>query len=228
MKNENTKAQNSRASEDNQLLVHYYSEAEEKLNILTHGLGFGFSILGTYFLILKALHFADRLHFMSFVIYGLSLVCLYAASTFYHSAKDPKRRRLLNIIDHAAIYLLIAGSYTPFTIITLKGFVGETLFIAVWVFAFVGIFLKLFYTGKYSKLSTAMYVLMGWLAIFAINPLIENLHPSGLKLVIGGGILYTLGALFYSIDSIKFNHAIFHVFVMGGSLGHYLAIYLFV
>jgi len=215
-------------STNNESAIHFYPVEEERLNIISHGLGFVLSILGTYFLILKAQHYEQILHSLSFIIYGFSLMILYAASTLYHSAKKSNRRRLLNIVDHSAIYILIAGSYTPFTAITLEGSIGEILFGIIWGLALTGVILKLFFTGKYDRLSTVMYVLMGWLAIFAIKPLIEHLHPTGLGFLGMGGVLYTIGAIFYSLKTIRFNHFIFHLFVLGGSLCHYLAIYLYV
>ncbi len=214
--------------EESNPLLHYYSKEEEMLNVITHGLGFGLSILGTFFLIKKAIQINSKLYFWSCLIFGISLMSLYAASTLYHSAKNPLRRRWLNIVDHAAIYVLIAGSYTPFCLITLKDSYGFALFCVVWSFALLGVVLKLFYTGKYDRLSTIMYVLMGWLALFVVKPLISNLDSNGLYLLVAGGVIYTLGALIYSIKSLKYNHAVFHVFVMLGSLCHYWVIYRYV
>ena len=162
---------------------------------------------------------------ISIVIFGISLVILYAASTFYHASKDPKIRRKLNIFDHAAIYVLIAGTYSPFTIIVLEGSLGWIIFGCTWAFALVGIILKLFYTGRYDKLSTVMYILMGWQIILVINPLIDVFSPEGLRLLFAGGVFYTVGALIYSSKKIKYNHAIFHVFVLLGSTSHYLCVY---
>lgn len=215
-------------NEEKKSIVHFYPADEERFNIISHGLGFVLSIIGTYFLILKAQHYDNQLHYYSFIIYGFSLIILYAASTLYHSAKEPNRRRLLNIVDHAAIFFLIAGSYTPFTTITLEGSSGDWLFGAIWGLAIAGVILKLFFTGKFDRLSTLMYVLISWIAIFAIKPLMENLHPTGLSLVALGGVLYTVGAVFYSYKTLKFNHGIFHVFVLGGSFCHFLAIYYYV
>lgn len=225
--NPNTKTDPT-SSTKNDSTVHFYPEKEEKFNILSHGLGFLLSIVGTYFLIQKAQLYENKLHSLSFIIYGFSLIILYGASTLYHSAQKPDRRRFFNIVDHAAIYILIAGSYTPFTTITLEGSTGRILFGTIWGCALVGIVAKLFFTGKYDRLSTIMYVLMGWIAIFAIKPLIDNLHPTGLIYVGMGGALYTIGAVFYSLKSLSYGHAIFHIFVLGGSLCHYLAIYLYV
>ena len=205
-----------------------YSENEERLNILTHGFGLLLSIIGFPFLMYKSFNFEGFLKPLSIVIYGFSLIILYAASTFYHAAKEPKLRRKLNIFDHAAIYVLIAGSYSPFTLIILQGSIGWIVFWFTWLFALTGIILKLFYTGRFDKLSTIMYVLMGWQIVFVIKPLIENLATEGMQLLFAGGVFYTIGAIIYSIKKIKFNHAIFHVFVLLGSFCHFASIYLYI
>ncbi len=202
-----------------------YSEKEEKLNVLTHAFGLLMSSIGLPFLLLKSLQYNGFWKPISIVIFGISLVILYAASTFYHASKDPKIRRKLNIFDHAAIYVLIAGTYSPFTIIVLEGSLGWIIFGCTWAFALVGIILKLFYTGRYDKLSTIMYILMGWQIILVINPLIDVFSLEGLRLLFAGGVFYTVGALIYSSKKIKYNHAIFHVFVLLGSTSHYLCVY---
>ena len=202
-----------------------YSEKEEKLNVLTHAFGLIMSSIGLPFLLLKSLQYNGFWKPISIVIFGISLVILYAASTFYHASKDPKIRRKLNIFDHAAIYVLIAGTYSPFTIIVLEGSLGWIIFGCTWAFALVGIILKLFYTGRYDKLSTIMYILMGWQIILVINPLIDVFSLEGLRLLFAGGVFYTVGALIYSSKKIKYNHAIFHVFVLLGSTSHYLCVY---
>ena len=206
-------------------LNHGYSETEERLNVWSHGLGLLTSIIAFPFLIAKATNYANFWEVTSFVIYGLSLIVLYAASTFYHAAKNPKKRRRLNIFDHAAIYVLIAGSYTPFCLVALHSNLGWYMFIAVWVFALTGIVLKLFFTGRFDKVSTAMYLLMGWQVMFFIKPLMSALTSFSLNLLIAGGVFYTVGAILYSIKKIPYNHAIFHVFVLLGSVSHFMAIY---
>jgi len=202
-----------------------YSQKEERMNIISHAFGLVLSILAFPFLVLKSLHFDGFWKPASLYIFGFSLLILYAASTFYHAAKTPKARRRLNIFDHAAIYVLIAGTYTPFTLITLEGKTGWIIFGLTWFFALTGIILKLFFTGKFDKLSTIMYVLMGWQIVFAINPLIENLEPNGLVLLFAGGVFYTIGAILYSIKKIPYNHTIFHVFVLLGSISHFISVY---
>lgn len=209
-------------------LITRYSDKEERLNILTHAFGLLLSIVGLPFLIGKSTDFEGFWKPTSLIIYGISMIILYAASTFYHAAKEAKLRRRLNIFDHAAIYVLIAGTYTPFTMIVLEGTIGWVLFGITWFFALVGIILKLFYTGKFDKLSTIMYVLMGWEIVFVIKPLMDNFSTAGLKLLILGGVFYTLGAILYSIKKLPFNHAIFHIFVILGSISHFLCIFYYV
>jgi len=206
-------------------LNYRYSESEERLNIWSHALGLFLSLLAFPFLIIKAFTYSGFWQVSSFIIYGLSLIVLYAASTFYHASVNPKNRRKLNIFDHAAIYALIAGSFTPFCIIALDSDLGWYLFVFVWIFALIGIILKLFFTGRFDKLSTAMYLLMGWQVVFFIKPLMKVLTNFGLNLLIIGGVFYTVGAMLYSIKKIPYNHAIFHLFVLLGSASHFFALY---
>jgi len=206
-------------------LNYRYSDSEERLNIWSHALGLFLSLLAFPFLITKAFTYSGFWQVSSFIIYGLSLIVLYAASTFYHASVNPKNRRKLNIFDHAAIYALIAGSFTPFCIIALDSDMGWYLFIFVWIFALIGIILKLFFTGRFDKLSTAMYLLMGWQVVFFIKPLMKVLTDFGLNLLIIGGVFYTVGAMLYSIKKIPYNHAIFHLFVLLGSASHFFALY---
>ena len=211
----------------NEDLNQHYSDKEERLNVITHALGLLLSGIGLPFLIVKSFNFEGFWKPASLVIYGLSLIILYAASTFYHAAKDPRLRRKLNIFDHAAIYVLIAGTYTPFTILALEGSLGWMIFGLTWTFALIGIVLKLFYTGRFDKLSTALYLLMGWQIMFVINPLMERFTTEGLQLLFAGGVFYTIGAVLYSIKKLPYNHAIFHVFVVLGSVCHFFSVFWF-
>jgi hemolysin III len=206
----------------------HYSPLEEKTNIISHAIGLVFSSIALVLLVVRASLSGNAWHVVSVSIFGASLISLYAASTFYHSAKDPKIRSRLRIIDHATIYVLIAGTYTPFTLVTLNGSVGWTIFAVSWAMALTGIILKLFFTGKYNVLSTLMYVFMGWIIVFAITPLINNLSTEGLFWLLAGGVAYTTGAVLYSIKKIKFNHAIFHMFVLLGSFCHFVSVYFYV
>jgi hemolysin III len=206
----------------------FYTPAEERINILSHAAGLILSIVGLMLLLGHATLNGNMWHVVSFGIFGASLIMLYASSTFYHSAKNQDLRNRLRIIDHAAIYILIAGTYTPFALVTLKGSTGWVIFGVTWGLAVSGITLKLFFTGKYELLSTMMYVFMGWVIIFAVKPLIQNLSTEGIAWLLAGGIAYTVGAIIYSFKKIKFNHAIFHVFVLIGSISHFLSVYLYV
>ncbi len=206
----------------------YYNSKEERLNIITHGIGFLLSIVALVLLVVNAARYGTARHITSFAIFGASLIVLYAASTFYHYAKNPDLRIKLNILDHAAIYVLIAGTYTPFTLVVLKGWVGWTIFGVSWGLALIGIIFKVFYFGRYDRISTIAYVLMGWVIIFAIKPLIDELPLKGLLWLFGGGLAYSFGALLYSFKKLRFNHALFHVFVLLGSFCHFMAVFFYV
>ncbi len=208
--------------------IKHYSPTEEKINIASHALGFVLSVVALVLLVVHASRHGNAWHIVSFSIFGASLVTLYAASTIYHSAKNPVLRSRLRIVDHATIYILIAGTYTPFTLVTLGGFAGWTIFGVSWGMALVGIILKIFFTGKHDLISTLMYVFMGWIIVFAIEPLIHNLSSDGLFWLVTGGVAYTVGAVLYSIKKIRFNHAIFHVFVLIGSACHFISVYFYV
>ncbi len=208
--------------------ITYYDPKEEKLNVISHAFGLVLSIIALVLLVVFASLEGSAWHIVSFSIYGASLIVLYAASTFYHNSKTPKLRYRLNIFDHASIYVLIAGTYTPFTLVVLDGWVGWTIFGVSWGLALTGVILKLFFIGKYDRISTIAYVLMGWLIVFAIKPLVQNLPIEGLLWLLGGGISYTVGAILYSIKKIKYNHAIFHIFVLLGSFCHFIAVFFYV
>lgn len=202
----------------------HYTPAEERLNVITHGFGFIFALFGSFILLKQGLQEGIHLRFISYLIYCFGLLTLYLASTLYHSAKATKLKTRLNVFDHSAIYVLIAGTYTPIALLTMKGTWGLAIFCIVWVLAFIGIIMKFFFIGRYSKISTVTYVLMGWLIIIAIKPLINSMVTEGLLWLLAGGIFYTIGALLYQQKSMKYNHAIFHVFVLLGSLCHYIVI----
>ncbi len=205
--------------------VNFYPPLEEKINIFSHATGLLLSVAALLLLLNRSMQYGNAWHMVSVSIYGLSMIGLYGASTSYHSARKPEIRARLRILDHASIYVLIAGTYTPFMLITLKGATGWVIFSVSWGMAVTGIILKLFFTGRFELVSTLMYVFMGWLVIFAIKPLLNNLSVAGLYWVLAGGLAYTLGAILYSIKSIPFNHSIFHVLVLVGSICHFLAVY---
>jgi hemolysin III len=204
-----------------------YTAKEERWNILTHGIGLVFAILGVLILFYKSYQLHSAKAFISFLIYGIGLTMMFLASTLYHSAKDPGKRGRLNIFDHSAIYLTIAGSYTPISLLNLPPIWGISVLIAVWLIAATGIILKFFFIGSFPKLSTVMYVLMGWVIVIAIKPLIGSMATPGLLWLLAGGLAYTIGALLYQIKKMKYNHAIFHIFVLLGAFCHYVVIYFY-
>lgn len=201
---------------------------EEKLNALTHGIGALLSVAALITLSVSAYLYGTVYHMVSFVIYGVTLVLLYLASTLYHSFKDEKLKHLFKIFDHAAIYLLIAGTYTPFTLIALHGTLGWTVFTVIWSVAIVGVILKIFLVKRFKILSTLLYLAMGWFMIVCIKPLIAALPASGLYWLIAGGLLYTVGSFFYINHRVPYNHAVWHLFVLAGSAAHFITVFCYV
>lgn len=199
-------------------------QRDEILNALTHGLGVILSIGGGAALITLTALQAGPLEVVGVSIFIASLMLLFTASTLYHSSRIPVSRARYKILDHCAIYVLIAGTYTPFMIAVLKGWLGWTLFGVIWGLAAVGIVLKLFFTGRFRVLSTAAYIGMGWLGIIAIVPLSRMLTTAALVWLIVGGVIYTAGTIFYHSKRVAHAHAIWHVFVLGGSASHFIAI----
>jgi hemolysin III len=197
---------------------------DEIASALTHGLGAAAALAGGAVLItLAALH-GDGWQLGASIVFGTSLLLLYVASTLYHSVQHPVAKARLKVFDHCAIYLLIAGTYTPFTLIGLRGPWGWGLFIAIWTLAVGGVVFKLFYTGRFKLLSTAIYIAMGWLVIVAIKPMLVALDGWTLGWLLLGGLFYTLGTYFYHRESIRFSHAIWHLFVIAGSVCHFIAV----
>jgi hemolysin III len=209
-------------------VVKFYSPLEEKINVLSHSIGAILSFVGLVFLIFRAIDLGTVYHLISFSIFGVSLIILYLASSFYHSATNPKSRLRLKVFDHAAIYVLIAGSYTPICLVSLVDSSGWLIFIIAWSSALAGIVLKLFFTGRFKIVSTFLYVLMGWLIVFFYQDLIIGLNPDGLFWLFTSGVFYTIGAVLYSIHQLKLNHAIFHIFVLLGSISHFICVYFYV
>lgn len=197
---------------------------EEIANAVTHGIGVLLAIGGGAVLISLLVIHAGAREIISATVFVLTLVLLYSASTLYHLARDPVRKARLKVLDHCAIFLLIAGTYTPFTVAAMRGGWGWSLFGVIWGLALFGILLKLFFTGRYRLLSTATYIGMGWLIVIAFAPLSEALTPSALAWLIAGGVLYTAGTLFYHAHRLPYSHAIWHLFVLGGSICHFSAV----
>lgn len=196
---------------------------EEKLNTISHGLGVVLGVLGVIALVLMNTHKTPYALF-SLLVYGGSIILLYTASTLYHATINSALKEKFRILDHSSIYVLIAGTYTPVALITLEGGNGWLIFWVVWGIALVGIILKLFFTGKFEILSLLLYLAMGWLIVFDYQNLINIVSDTGLMLVLLGGLLYTVGILFYAIKKIPYNHFIWHLFVLGGSIAHYFFI----
>jgi hemolysin III len=204
------------------------SPIEEIANTVTHGFGLVLSIAGFIFLVSMASISGDFWQMISSLVYGSSLVVLYAASTFYHGATSPKLKQTLQIVDHCCIYLLIAGSYTPITLIVLRGSFGQSLFAFVWAFAVAGILLKVFFGSRFMIASVFSYLLMGWIGVVAIQPVFVALGFIPIALIVAGGIAYSLGVIFFAWKRFRHHHAIWHLFVLAGSIFHFLAIALYV
>ncbi|PSU29552.1 PAQR family membrane homeostasis protein TrhA [Photobacterium lutimaris] len=206
-----------------------YSVTEEVANSISHGLGMVFGIIGLVLLLIQAVSTgADVLSITSLSIYGASMILLYLASTLYHAIPSERAKRALKTFDHCAIYLLIAGTYTPFLLITLRTPLAFILMAVIWGIALVGIVLKIAFVYRFKRLSLATYLTMGWLSLIALYPLAMSLATGGLVLLAAGGIVYSVGVVFYVNKRIPYNHAIWHVFVLGGTVCHFLAIYFYV
>ncbi|MFQ3574286.1 MAG: hemolysin III family protein [Thermodesulfovibrionales bacterium] len=208
--------------------IRQYTFGEELANSITHGIGALLSIAGLAVLSAFSSLFGNVWHIVSCSIYGATLILLYTSSTLYHSINHPKVKQILRIIDHSAIFLLIAGTYTPFTLVTLQGTWGWSLFWTVWGIAIVGIIMQLTRLRRFTILSISLYLLMGWTIIVAIKPLYSSLPFGGLMLVVAGGLSYTIGVLFYLWKTMRYSHAIWHLFVLAGSAFHFFAVLFYV
>ncbi|HLR17191.1 MAG TPA: hemolysin III family protein [Alcanivoracaceae bacterium] len=202
-----------------------YSRREESINSLTHGIGAVLSIIGTFLLLIPAIQQQDIWKMVSFSVFGVSLALLYTASTLYHGARKPETRVFFKLLDHCAIFILIAGTYTPFLLVNLRGTIGWLFFSIVWGLAITGVLIKLIYRHRLKAVRLVIYLTMGWLILFASNELLSNIDQLGFTLLLAGGIIYTAGVFFYLADFVPYNHAIWHLFVVGGSACHFLAIY---
>ncbi len=205
-----------------------YTLGEELAHAITHGLGVVLAIIGLVVLVVRSVLYGNIWHVVASSVFGATLVMMYAASTLYHSIPLPRARHVLRVIDHSLIFLLIAGTYTPFTLVTLRGPWGWSLFGFTWSLAVIGVGLKIFTTGRYEKVSLAVYLLMGWCAVVATKPLFHHLEPGGLVLLAAGGITYSGGVAFYTWQRLRYHHAIWHLFVLGGSLLHWFTVYYYV
>lgn len=205
-----------------------YSKSEEIFNAVTHGAGIALSVAGLVVLITMSALYGDAWKVTASAIYGTSMIVLYSASTLYHSFKNPRIKKLLNMCDHISIYYLIAGTYTPFVLVNLRGPWGWTIFGVIWSCAIAGTVLKLIYGDRFRKISTILYLCMGWVILIAAKPLSMNMEIGGLILLAAGGLFYSLGVIFYKWKSLPFNHGIWHLFVLGGTACHFFAVLYFV
>ena len=205
-----------------------YGFWEELFNSITHGMGLLLSIAALVLLIVFSSIYGDAAHVVSCTIFGVTLILLYSASTLYHSFQKPRIKRIFKIMDHSCIYLLIAGTYTPFLLVTLSGVLGWTMFAVIWSLALLGVMFKVFFVHRFKIISTLAYVLMGWLIILAIKPLVDALSSGGIVWLVAGGLAYTLGVIFYAWKKLPFSHAIWHLFVLGGSTCHFFAVIFYV
>lgn len=201
-----------------------YSASEELAHSITHGIGVLIGIAVLVLLVVFSSLRKGAWEIVSCSIYGVTFILLYLGSTLYHSARKPQTRRIFKIIDHAAIYLLIAGTYTPYALCPLRGPLGWSIFGAIWGSALIGIFFKVFFTGRFKAVSLISYLFMGWFCIIAVRPLYHELTPAGFVLLAAGGGCYTLGAVFYAWKSLKWSHTVWHLFVLGGSILHFFSI----
>lgn len=197
-----------------------YMILNEVLNAVTHGIGAGLSIAGLVILLVKGARLGSAVHVVSYAIYGSTLVLLFLASTLFHSLIFTRAKKVFQVFDHSSIFLLIAGSYTPFCLLSIKGWLGWLLFVLIWVMAISGVVYKSLTLHKQEtvkNVSTIIYIIMGWLCITAAKPLYDSLGPIGIALLVAGGVSYTLGAAFYSLKSVRFMHVVWHLFVMLGA-----------
>jgi hemolysin III len=215
--------------------LHAYTLGEEIANSIIHGLGVGLSVAALTMLIVFAAQAGNPWAMGAGIVYGISLVLEYTASTLYHSFPQPRVKHIFKILDHAGIYMLIAGTYTPFCLLTLRDaplgpfdHVGLWLFGIVWTLTVVGIATEAFWTYRPRWVSAVVYLAMGWLVVLAIQPLVANLAPQGVWLLAAGGLCYTVGTIFYVLKKVRYMHAIWHVFVLAGSILHFIAVLVYV
>ncbi|WP_058308378.1 PAQR family membrane homeostasis protein TrhA [Gracilibacillus massiliensis] len=208
--------------------THEFSVREEVANSITHGIGMALSIAGLVILIVYSSLYGTAWHIVSFTLFGVTMVLLYTSSTLLHSLPKGKAKNVFEILDHSSIYFFIAGTYTPFLFVVIQGTLGWTLFGIIWGLAIGGTIFKAFFVKKFLFFSTILYVVMGWLIVLTWNPLVENLHPNGVMLLVIGGVLYTVGAVFYVWRGFKYHHALWHLFVLAGTIAHFFCVLIYV
>ena len=202
-----------------------YTLGEEIAHAITHGIGALLAIAGLAVLMVAAATRGEGAwQVVPCAIYGAAMILMFTTSTLYHSFPWPRVKRVFRVLDHEMIFLMIAGSYTPFVLITLRGALGWTLFGVVWGIAAAGLVFQGFFTGRFKGASTALYVVMGWIIVFALKPLLDHMSPAGIRWLVAGGLCYTLGAVVYLFKRVKYHHAIWHLAVLAGGACHYFAI----
>lgn len=211
-------------TDNRSLQIQQYTTGEEILNSVTHGIGTILSVAGLVILIVLATMYGDSRHIVSFSIFGGALIVLYASSTLYHSFSRPSVKTVFKKLDHSAIFLLIAGTYTPFLLVSLRGAWGWSLFGVLWTLAVIGVTIKFITIFRFRGLFVVMYLIMGWLGIIAIKQILGKVPPPGLILLLIGGLSYTIGVIFYCSRRLPFNHGIWHMFVLCGSVFHYFSV----
>lgn len=211
-----------------QTITSGYSLKEEIAHSVTHGIGVLLSVIGLAILVVYSSQYGDAWHVVSSSIYGATLIVLYTSSTLYHAVTLPDLKRFLQKLDHAAIFLLIAGTYTPFTLVNLRGGWGWTLFGVVWSIAIAGMVMELIVKKRYKRISLSLYLGLGWIVMIAIEPMMSNVDMGGLILLLVGGLFYSLGVIFYVWKTLVYHHAIWHLFVLAGSACHFFAVFLYV
>lgn len=208
--------------------VNDFSLIEEIWHAITHGVGLALSIAALTIMVAYSSQSGSVISVLASILFGTTLIILYGSSTLYHAITHHDIKKRFQQFDHASIYVLIAGSYTHVTLISLGNTLGYTLFGVVWGTSLIGIYLKFAYPGRFEKLSLILYLLLGWMIVIAVKPLMGVMAPGGLWLLLSGGLLYTFGVIFYVWDNLPFNHTIWHLFVMGGSICHFLMVVLYV
>ncbi len=208
--------------------THEFSVKEEVANSVTHGIGMALSIAGLVILIVYSSLYGTVWHIVSFTLFGVTMVLLYTSSTLLHSLPKGRAKNVFEVLDHSSIYFFIAGSYTPYLFVVIQGWLGWTLFGVIWGLAIGGTVFKAFFVKKFLFFSTILYVVMGWLIVFTWKPLVANLHPNGVMLLVIGGLLYTVGAVFYVWRGFQYHHALWHLFVLAGTIAHFFSVLLYV
>ncbi|HSH35608.1 PAQR family membrane homeostasis protein TrhA [Schnuerera sp.] len=207
-----------------------YNRREEIANSITHGLGILFAIVALIVLLIFSIRKKETISIIAFSVYGFCLILMYLSSTLYHSIKNKKAKEILRVFDHSSIFLFIAGTYTPIALLSMEGRLRAGIMISIWSIAIIGVIFKILTIGKFDKykvMSLIIYIAMGWIALFTIKPIVKMTSLGFMLWILGGGLIYTLGTIFYSNKKIPYNHAIWHLFVLGGTILHFVGILIY-